>query len=45
MVLLLHFYYYCYGVFKLWELLSGLTDRLLQNIYNTGRSAISKNRS
>ncbi|MFT3680692.1 MAG: conjugal transfer protein MobC [Ferruginibacter sp.] len=35
-VLLLHFYYYCYGVFKLWELRSGLTDRLLQNIYNTG---------
>jgi len=35
-ILLLHFYYYCYGAFKLWEIRSGLTDRLLQNIYNTG---------
>ena len=35
-VLLLHFYYYCYGAFKMWELQSDLTNRLLQNIYNTG---------
>ena len=35
-MLLLHFYYYCYGAFVKWELYSGITDRLLQNIYNTG---------
>ena len=35
-ILLLHFYYYCYGIFKEWEIRSGISDRLLQNIYNTG---------
>lgn len=35
-VLLLHFYYYCYGAFQQWEIRSEITDRLLQNIYNTG---------
>lgn len=35
-VLVLHFYYYCYGAFKQWEIRSAITDRLLQNIYNTG---------
>src|SRR4051812_9845637 len=35
-VLLIHFYYYCYGVFARWELTSTITDRLLRNIYNTG---------
>ena len=35
-ILLLHFYYYCYGAFALWEIRSGISDRLLQNIYNTG---------
>src|SRR6187455_813332 len=35
-ILLLHFYYYCYGAFKGWEVRSGITDRLLQNIYHTG---------
>jgi hypothetical protein len=35
-ILLLHFYYYCYGAFKQWEIRSDITDRLLQNIYNTG---------
>jgi hypothetical protein len=35
-VLLLHFYYYCYGAFLQWELRSVLTDRLLLNINNTG---------
>ena len=35
-ILLLHFYYYCYEAFKQWEIRSDITDRLLQNIYNTG---------
>ncbi len=34
-LLLIHFYYYCYAAFKSWELRE-ITDRLLQNIYNTG---------
>jgi hypothetical protein len=33
---LLHFYYYCYGAFVQWEIRSLSTDRLLQNVYNTG---------
>ncbi len=35
-VLLIHFYYYCYGAFNEWQLRSAITDRLLQNIFNTG---------
>jgi len=35
-LLLLHFYYHCYGAFALWGLHAGLTDRLLDNISNTG---------
>jgi len=35
-VLLIHFYYYCYGAFKGWQLRSEITDRLLQNVYKTG---------
>ncbi len=35
-VLVLHFYYYCYGAFKEWELTTTLTDRLLENIRKTG---------
>jgi len=35
-ILLIHFYYYCYQGFKKWEIRSDITDRLLQNIYNTG---------
>src|SRR6185436_10011534 len=35
-ILLLHFYYYCYGAFQQWEMRSDITDRLLRNIYNTG---------
>lgn len=35
-VLLLHFYYYCYGAFRIWELVSDITDRLLQNVVRTG---------
>lgn len=35
-VLLIHFYYYCYAAFKEWQFYSLITDRLLQNIFNTG---------
>ncbi|MEO7049015.1 MAG: conjugal transfer protein MobC [Ferruginibacter sp.] len=35
-ILLLHFYFYCYGAFALWEFKSAITDRLLQNIAHTG---------
>lgn len=35
-LLLLHFYYYCYGIFDSWQLTSSLTDRLLKNIAITG---------
>ena len=32
----LHFYYYCYGAFVKWQLTATITNRLLNNIYNTG---------
>jgi len=35
-LLALHFYYYCYGAFKHWELTATLSDRLLQNLQQTG---------
>ena len=35
-ILLLHFYFYCYGAFNHWGIKSGITDRLLQNIMHTG---------
>jgi YWFCY protein/Type IV secretory system Conjugative DNA transfer len=35
-ILLLHFYYYCYRAFEQWEIKSVITDRLMQNISNTG---------
>src|SRR6266542_4925333 len=35
-ILLLHFYYYCYKAFEGWQLTATITSRLLQNIYNTG---------
>ncbi len=35
-ILLLHFYFYCYGAFDQWELTSTITDRLLVNISKTG---------
>jgi len=35
-VLLIHFYYYCYGAFREWNIRSDITDRLLENIYKTG---------
>jgi hypothetical protein len=35
-VLLIHFYYYCYGAFQQWGIRLDIIDRLVQNIYNTG---------
>ena len=35
-ILVIHFYYYCYAAFQQWELVSPFSDRLLGNIYNTG---------
>src|SRR3954469_15513765 len=35
-LLILHFYYYCYAAFKVWDLTAALTDRLLANIYTSG---------
>lgn len=35
-VLGLHCYYYCYRAFEEWELTATLSDRLLENIRNTG---------
>lgn len=35
-LLALHCYYYCYGAFDRWQLTTTLTDRLLDNIQQTG---------
>lgn len=35
-ILLLHFYYYCYGLFYSWELTAEIGDRFLLNISRTG---------
>ncbi len=35
-VLLLHFYFYCYGAFKTWHLTATISDRILQNLSHTG---------
>jgi hypothetical protein len=35
-ILVIHFYYYCYAAFQEWGLSSALSDRLLDNIYRTG---------
>ncbi len=35
-VLILHFYYYCYGAFQRWGLTVQLTDHLMENIQRTG---------
>lgn len=35
-VLGIHFYYYCYQAFQIWELTAPLTDRILGNIQHTG---------
>lgn len=32
----IHFYFYGYTIFKNWQLVTQFTDRILQNIYNTG---------
>jgi hypothetical protein len=36
LLLALHFYFYCYSAFAQWQLTTTLTDRLLQNIQQTG---------
>lgn len=36
MVLLLHFYFYCYAAFKQWHLVSPVSDRILLNLTKTG---------
>lgn len=35
-ILVLHFYYYLYGAFQQWHLVSGFSDRLMGNVYSTG---------
>ena len=35
-ILLLHFYYYCYWAFALWNIKTTITDRLLANTAQTG---------
>ena len=44
-VLMLHFYYYCYNAFAEWSLTTTLTSRLLANIFATGLfSSFSKSK-
>ncbi len=35
-ILVIHFYYYCYAAFREWHLVSGFSDKIIGNIYNTG---------
>lgn len=35
-ILVIHFYYYCYAAFQEWGLISTFSDRILGNIYRTG---------
>jgi len=35
-ILVIHFYYYCYQAFRIWNLRSEITDHILSNIYHTG---------
>jgi hypothetical protein len=35
-ILLIHFYFYCYGAFKQWNLTAEIGDRFLQNLVKTG---------
>lgn len=35
-ILVIHFYYYCYAAFQQWALTSPFSDRILGNIYRTG---------
>lgn len=36
LILVIHFYYYCYAAFQEWGLSSIFSDRILSNIYRTG---------
>ena len=36
LLLVIHFYYNCYSVFKEWQLVSKFSDTILENILNTG---------
>ena len=35
-ILIIHFYFYCYSAFRQWELTSAFTDKILGNTYRTG---------
>ncbi|KUJ59518.1 conjugal transfer protein TraG [Flavobacteriaceae bacterium CRH] len=35
-ILVIHFYYYCYAAFWEWHLVSGFSDKIMGNIYHTG---------
>jgi hypothetical protein len=35
-ILMMHFYYYCYGAFKQWHLVSTFSDTIMGNIWSTG---------
>ena len=35
-ILVIHFYHYCYAAFREWHFVSGFSDKLLGNIHNTG---------
>lgn len=35
-VLMIHFYYYCYGAFRAWNLTASFGDRMLSHILHTG---------
>ena len=35
-LLLIHFYFYCYGSFQISGLTNGFADRILDNIFKTG---------
>ncbi|RTY77474.1 conjugal transfer protein TraG [Flavobacterium sp. LS1P28] len=35
-VLVIHFYYYCYVAFREWHLVSGFSDKIMSNIHHTG---------
>ena len=36
LILVIHFYFYCYAAFREWHLVSGFSDTILGNIHNTG---------
>lgn len=36
LILLLHFYYFCYRAFEQWEIKSTISDRLMKNVNQTG---------